>query len=363
MWCSEKLTGKKEIRIQVRMISLTIDGKSVSVPEKTTVLEAARGAGIDIPTLCFHKRLPPIGSCNMCIVQIKGRPEPVTSCNTAVESGMEIVTTSEALHSQRVVNLKKILKHHALDCPICDKAGECDLQNMVYRLGVTDVLFEPRKQKRDPAYATSLIRYWPERCILCRRCVTACHSIKGIGAIDIVGEGDDARVAPVAPDKCKSCGECMMVCPTGALTENLSRYKGRPWLEKRVKTTCGYCGCGCQLEISALDNRVIGVHTKTVDGVNQGSLCVKGRFGYEFIGDEARLKTPLIKEDGKFRKASWNEALDYTAKRLSAIKKQYGADSIAGLTSARCTNEENYLFQKFMRAVIGTNNVDHCARL
>ena len=345
------------------MVSLKIDGRELSVPEETTIMEAAQSAGIDIPSLCYHKRLPPIGSCNMCIVQIKGQPEPVTSCNTPVQDGLEITTESEALHAQRVVNLKKILNHHALECPICDKAGECDLQNIVYRFGITDVPFEPRPQKRDASYATSLIRYWPERCIMCRRCITACQSIKGIGAIDILGEGEEARLVPVAADKCKSCGECMFVCPTGALTENLSRYKGRPWLGQRVKTTCGYCGCGCQLEISALDNRVISASSKTDDGVNRGSLCVKGRFGYEFVDDPARLKTPLIKENGRLREATWDEALDLTARRLSAIRDEFGPDSIAGLSSARITNEENYLFQKFMRAVIGTNNVDHCARL
>jgi predicted molibdopterin-dependent oxidoreductase YjgC len=346
------------------MVNVKIDGRELSVPKETTIMEAAQSAGIDIPSLCYHKRLPPIGSCNMCIVEIKGKAEPVTSCNTPVEEGLEITTESEALQAQRVVNLKEILLHHALDCPICDKAGECDLQNIVYRFGITDVPFKPREQKRDDSYATSLIRYWPERCILCRRCITACNSIKGIGAIDILGEGEEARLVPVAADKCKSCGECMFVCPTGALTENLSRYKGRPWLGQRVKTTCPYCGCGCQLELSVLENRVISASaTKVDDGVNQGSLCVKGRFGYEFIGDPNRLKTPLIKENGRLREATWDEALDLTARRLSSIKNEFGPDSIAGLSSARVTNEENYLFQKFIRAVIGTNNVDHCARL
>ena len=154
-----------------------------------------------------------------------------------------------------------------------------------------------------------------------------------------------------------------MVCPTGALTENLSRYKGRPWLVKKVQTTCTYCGCGCQFELNVMDNRVIGVTTDVDTGVNQGSLCVKGRFGYEFIGDESRLKKPLIKENGSFREASWEEALDTVAEKFKAIRDEHGPDSIAGLTSAKCTNEENFLFQKFMRAVIGTNNVDHCARL
>jgi predicted molibdopterin-dependent oxidoreductase YjgC len=345
------------------MVSLKIDGREVSVLEGTTILNAAQGIGIDIPTLCYHKRLPPIGSCNICVVEIRGQDTPVTSCNTPVEEGMEVTTESEALHAQRVLNLKKILKHHALDCPICDKAGECDLQNLVYRFGITEVPFEPRKEKRDDSYSTSLIRYWPERCIMCQRCVTACREIKGIGAIEASGEDEDAQIVVANAEICRSCGECLMVCPTGALTENLSRYKGRPWLEKRVMTTCPYCGCGCQMELNVIENRVIGVTTKLEAGVNQGSLCVKGRFGYEFIGDEDRLTDPLIKENGAFRKASWDEALDLVAKRLSAIREESGPDSIGGLSSAKCTNEENYLFQKFMRAVIGTNNVDHCARL
>ncbi len=345
------------------MVSLTIDGKEVEVPEGTTILEAAEKTGVHIPTLCYHKRLPPIGSCNMCIVEIKGEKDPVNSCNTPVEDGLEIVTYSRTLHEQRIKNLKKILKHHPLDCPICDKAGECDLQNIVYEFGIENIPFEPRKEKRDDTYSTSLIRYWAERCILCRRCVTACREIKGIGAIDIQGEGENERLVVVAADKCKSCGECLFVCPTGALTENLSRYKGRPWLENRVQTTCTYCGCGCQLELNVLDNRVIGVTTQMVQGVNQGSLCVKGRFGYEFIGDENRLKKPLIKKNGTFRNATWDEALDIVAEKFVSIRDAHGPDSLAGLTSAKCTNEENYLFQKFMRAVIGTNNVDHCARL
>ena len=345
------------------MVRLTIDGSEVEVPEGTTVLKAAEKAGIHIPALCYHKRLPPIETCNMCIVEVEGEKEPVCSCSTSVADGLVVTTDSKSLHELRTANLKKILKHHPLDCPICDKAGECDLQDIVYAFGIDEVPYEPRKEKRDDTYSTTLIRHWAERCITCGRCVSACRDVKGIGVLDIQGEEENKRLVMVDADKCVSCGECLFVCPTGALTENLSRYKGRPWLVNRVQTTCTYCGCGCQLNLNVMDNRVVGVTTDVDINPNQGSLCVKGRFGYEFIEDEGRLKKPLIKENGTFREASWEEALDTVAEKFKSIRDTHGPDSIGGLASAKVTNEENYIFQKFMRAVIGTNNVDHCARL
>ena len=345
------------------MVRLTIDGSEIEVPAGTTILQAAEKAGINIPILCYHKRLPPIESCNMCIVEIEGENEPVCSCSTAVADGLVVTTDSKPLHEQRTANLKKILEHHPLDCPICDRAGECDLQDIVYAFGIDEAPYEPRKEKRDDTYSTTLIRHWAERCITCGRCVSACRDVKGIGVLDIQGEEENKRLVIVDADKCVSCGECLFVCPTGALTENLSRYKGRPWLVNRVQTTCTYCGCGCQLDLNVMDNRVVGVTTDVDIKPNQGSLCVKGRFGYEFIEDESRLKKPLIKENGVLREASWEEALDTVAEKFKSIRDTHGPDSIGGLASAKVTNEENYLFQKFMRAVIGTNNVDHCARL
>ena len=297
------------------------------------------------------------------MVEVNRGEELLPACSTPANAGMDILT-----HSDRVVQARReILSmlmhtgHH--DCPICDKAGECDLQDLVYAYGVEHVPMTKRPQYTVPEYATPNIRYWPERCILCQRCVTMCNEVLGIHAISMQGSGNQARVVPSNPERCVSCGECLSVCPTGALTENLSRYKGRPWLVDRVQTTCTYCGCGCQLELNVMNNRVIGVTTHEDVGVNRGSLCVKGRFGYEFIGDDSRLSSPLVRKNGTLQKASWDEALRTVADRLHAIKKAKGADSLGGLTSARCTNEENYLFQKFMRAVIGTNNVDHCARL
>lgn len=345
------------------MVKLIIDEKEVTVAEGTTILEAAKSAGIKIPTLCFHERLNPIGSCRMCVVEIDGFPHPMTACTTTVVEGIKVTTNSEQLHRMRKETLKLILVNHPLDCPICDKGGECTLQDMVYEFEIDGIEYRAEKERKEPIYATPLIRYWPDRCIMCLRCVTACREIKGLGAIDIEGSGYGAAISPINKDKCESCGECINVCPTGALTENLSRYKGRPWKVNRVMTTCTYCGCGCQLELNVLDNRIIGITTKDGVGVNKGSLCVKGRFGYEFIESADRLTQPLIKKNGEFQGATWDEALDLVAEKLKNIKESNGADSIAGLSSARCTNEENYLMQKFMRAVIGTNNIDHCARL
>ena len=344
-------------------VTLTIDGIQITVPGDTTILGAAKAVGIRIPTLCYHERMNPIGSCRMCVVEIDGYSQPMAACSTPVQDGISIKTNSERLFRIRQDSLKLILVNHPLDCPVCDKGGECLLQDLVYEYGIEKVEYEAPKPDRNSDYATSLIRYWPDRCIMCLRCVTACREIKALGAIDIQGEGYGAQVMAVNAEKCESCGECLTVCPTGALTENLSRYKGRPWMIDRVMTTCTYCGCGCQLELNVMNNRVIGVTSRENTGVNRGSLCVKGRFGYEFIGSEQRLTTPLIKKDGKLQEAGWDEALTLVAERFRKIQEESGPDAIAGLSSARCTNEENYLFQKFMRAVIGTNNVDHCARL
>ncbi|MGM0539358.1 MAG: formate dehydrogenase subunit alpha [Thermodesulfobacteriota bacterium] len=342
--------------------TLHLNGQEVSFTPGQTILEAARENNVAIPTLCHMRRAEPIESCRVCVVEIEGATELLPACSTPANAGMHIQT-----HSPRVIEARREILallmytgHH--DCPICDQGGECRLQDLVYEYGVRHVPMTTKPDQSVPEYPTPNIRYWPERCILCLRCVTACNEVLGIGAIALQGSGNQARIAPFHPQRCDSCGECLAVCPTGALTENLSRYKGRPWLENRVQTTCTYCGCGCQLELNVLGNRIIKMTTHEDMGVNRGSLCAKGRFGYEFIGSPNRLTTPLVRKNGQLQEASWDEALALVASRLQRIKADSGPSSIGGLASARCTNEENYLFQKLMRAGLGTNNVDHCAR-
>jgi len=343
-------------------VKLTIDGREVVAEENSTILEAAKRAGISIPTLCHHERLNPIGSCGLCVVEVSGNDEPVQACSTPAVDGTTVTTSSERVLNLRREALGSLLKHHPLDCPICDKAGECKLQDLVFEHGINVDQYQAPATRFEPVYATPLIRYWPDRCVMCLRCVTACREIKGVGALDVT-DGEGRQQLVFYPDRCVSCGECLQLCPVGALTENVSPLKGRSFTVEKVPTTCTYCGCGCQMELNVLNNQVVSVTGVNAVNVNQSSLCVKGRFGYEFIGSDQRLTKPLIKKNGKFEEGEWDEALRLVAKRFTQIKQEHGPDAIGGFTSARCTNEENFLFQKFMRAVIGTNNVDHCARL
>lgn len=344
------------------MVRLTIDGKEVMAAEKSTILEAARSVGITIPTLCFHEKLHPIGSCRMCVVEIVGFTEPVTACDTQVIEGISVTTQSETLFRMRQETLKLLLSNHPLDCPICSKAGECTLQDLVYEFGVTQVENRlPDISKPIAPYATPMIQYWRSRCILCLRCVAACRELTGAYAISC-GKGEDGPTITVDPDKCVSCGQCVQVCPVGALVENKHSDRWRPWDIQKIRTTCPYCGVGCQQFLHVKDNKIVSV-TGVEDGEpNRGRLCVKGRFGYNFIYSEERLKTPLIRENSVFREASWDEALDLVADKFKKIISEHGPDALAGVSCARSINEDSYNMQKLFRAVFKTNNIDHCAR-
>ena len=347
------------------MISLTIDDRKIEAPDGATVLEAARLARIDIPTLCHDPRMKPFGACRLCIVDIAGLPRPVTSCTTPATEGMVVVTTSSRLERLRKSTVELLLSDHPNDCMVCIQAGQCSLQELAYRYGIRENRYQGAVRRHNRVDANPFILREQDKCVLCGLCVRVCEEVQGVGAIGFANRGFEADICP--PFKkdldCEFCGQCVSVCPTGALSAKM--WAGQPRLESTVgtETTCTYCGCGCNLTLHTSGDKVVRV-TSRADSHNRGWLCVKGRFGYEFIASPERLTTPLIRRQkgGALEPASWDEALDLVASRLAAIKAEHGADAVAGLASARCTNEENYLFQKMLRAGIGTNNVDHCAR-
>lgn len=358
-------------RHDLRRVQLTIDDRPVLAREGQTILEVARENGFRIPTLCYSEKLKPLGACRLCVVEVEGTPTPVTACTVQAREGMTISTSTPFLENLRRETLKLLLLRHPLNCTACEINGNCSLQDLVhlYDISHEDLhTYDLRPIEFGPTpWATPLIQYHPRRCILCGRCVEACVEISEVGAINFAGRGASTHIAPVEAKtnnraECVSCGECMAICPSNALTERLGVPKGKPWETKKVKTVCTYCGCGCELNLNVHDAQVVGV-TPSNSGVNKGALCSKGRFGYEFINHKDRLKAPMVRENGYWREVNWDEALEYIATKLVHIRNQHGPDAIAGLSSARCTNEENYLFQKFLRGVIGTNNVDHCARL
>lgn len=348
------------------MVRVWIDGKEIETEQGKTILQVAKENGIYIPTLCYHEKLSPIGACRLCIVEIEGYEEPQPSCMQVVQDGMVIRTNSERLYKMRREILGLLLKDHPLDCPVCDKAGDCRLQDLVYEFGYDSEILDgqsgmPLLAKGPEPYATVAIKYYPSRCVLCQRCVYACREVvqRGVLAVD----KDRKRIEVVRPERCISCGECVGVCPVGALVEDVTPYRARPWQEKVVRTVCPYCGLGCVVDLHVFEDKVVKATADEGVPPNRGSLCFKGRFGWEFLGSADRLLRPLIREGGYIRGADWDEALDFVAKRLKEIKDRFGPSAIAGLCSARCTNEDNYVFQKFMRVAIGSNNVDHCARL
>lgn len=355
------------------MVQLKIDAQIIEVEKGKTVLEAAQENGIEIPTLCHSPFLTDVGACRMCLIEDLADGRLKTSCTTEVSSGMEILTKSERVEESRYTILDLLISDHPLDCMTCEADGSCTLQDLAYQYGIDRSSYgtktEPRfKVERDNEF----IELDPDKCILCGKCIRVDQEIQCSDAIDFVERGFQTKVGAANDEglggedsSCVFCGQCVDLCPTGALSYIPSRQKGREYDFEKTVTTCPYCGVGCQLELKIKAGEVVEVGSVFREGTPNpfGESCVKGRFGYDFINHPDRLKKPLIKKNGKFVEAEWEEALALAAENLIEIKDEFGGQSLAGLSSAKCTNEENYLMQKLMRAVIGTNSVDHCARL
>ncbi len=348
------------------MVTITINKKQYEVLEGKTILEVCREIGIEIPTLCHDDRLEPHAACRLCVVEIEGRRNLMTACSTKVEQGMVIETHSEKVIKSRKNILDLMISNHPLDCLTCNKSGDCGLQKYCYEYGILEGSFKGEKKNYPIDDSNHFYISDPNKCILCGKCVRVCSELQGTNAIGLSDRGFITKVTTpfdegLINSKCVSCGNCVSVCPVGSL-EPKSRERFRKWETRKVRTTCSYCGVGCQMDLIVKGEKVVGVEPAKGPS-NNGLLCVKGKFAYPFVNHPDRLKTPLIKRDGKFEEATWEEAYELIAEKIKETKNAYGSDSLAGLTSARCTNEENYLFQKLFRAVVGTNNVDHCARL
>lgn len=350
------------------MITILINGKPCTVQENTLLLAACEDNGFKIPHLCHKEGLSSAGVCRLCLVKVKGMRGLVPSCSTLVTEGMEVITEDEEINQLRRINLEMILSEHEHNCLTCEICGRCELQDLAYQFGIKNVRFPVNKELSVQDDSSEVIIRDANRCILCGRCVRACSEVTDRHIIDFAGRGPGLVInaglnEPLRETDCVSCGACLQACPTGALTEKLARSQARIWEASKVQTTCTHCGGGCQIEFWARDNKLIrayGVEKENTD--NRGQLCVKGRFGFDFVNSPQRLTTPLIRKNGQLEQVGWDEALDYVAENFKKIKEKYGSDAIGGIASAKITNEENYLFQKFMRASVGTNNIDYCVR-
>jgi predicted molibdopterin-dependent oxidoreductase YjgC len=348
--------------------TMTINGKIFSFEPGQSILSVARGAGIPVPTLCDYKDLTPSGACRVCVVEVEGARTLLPACATQAAPGMVVQTEPPRVVAARRMVIELMLASGNHNCLVCEASGVCELQALAYRYEVATPAFA--NPPDTPYYYeddNSMIVRDFSKCVMCGRCVRACNERQVNQAIAIGYRGAHNKIVarvdyPYIDSDCLFCGECVQACPVGALLDKNAMGQGRPWELTQVRTTCPYCGVGCQMDIYVKDDHIVKI--TGADAIpNQGKLCIKGRFGWQFINHPDRLTTPLIKENGTFREASWDEALDLVASRFREIRDQAGPDKIGGWCSARVTNEENYLMQKFMRAVIGTNHVDHCARL
>jgi formate dehydrogenase (NAD+, ferredoxin) subunit len=348
----------EEIKKAQNLIQITVNGVTVKAEEGTTIYNASKACGIEIPTICYLEDLPAHGSCRICVVEVEGQDKLLRSCATPIAEGMVIHTHSEKTKASRKASLERTIDKHEIECFNCKKIGNCKLQEYSDENGVVYTPQEKEKIYHEIDTKNKFFDFDRNKCILCMKCINTCGKLQINNAISLVGKGKDAHIE-IDPDKCVSCGNCVSNCPVGAL---IPKKAVSAIGVKKTLTTCPYCGVGCQMNIVSKNGSIVDVDPARGEA-NEGLLCVKGKFGYKYVSHPDRLTTPLIKKDGIFVESTWEEAFTLIASKIKETKEKHGSNALAGLSSAKCTTEDNYVFQKMMRAAIKTNNVDHCARL